>query len=109
MSNKSRWLVFSRNDSRRALVGFYARGFEKARNLSEELFPGDEFYVVQFKLQSGWKDFNPKSLYFTKDSTYGMRYLCKACGRETLGLGSYNHCDWCPHKPVRTSSVGAEA
>ena len=48
---------------------------------------------------SGWKD---GGRYWTNDkSKYGVRYICKVCGRECLGVGSVER----NHRPTCTDPV----
>lgn len=103
---KSRWLAFHRNTPREPVLGFYARGFEQADAFCAELL-GTEFFSTQFKLKSGWRDENPKSLFFTKDSVYGVRYLCKACSKDALGMGAFNHWPKCPYSRERRALLNA--
>lgn len=78
----------------RPIAGIYARGQEGAEKLASELFEGP-VTVEPYKLKSGWTDNG--GLYLTKGSKHGLRYICKCCGKENLGVGAYNHWAWCPY------------
>lgn len=47
---------------------------------------------------SGWKG-KKEYPFWTKDSVYGMKYKCSACGKEVLGVSGdplHNHYENCP-------------
>jgi hypothetical protein len=55
----------------------------------------------------GWKGIR-EDPYWTKDTKYGVRYKCSACGREALGIRygimSHNHYKTCPLMDTKEST-----
>lgn len=47
---------------------------------------------------SGWKG-TKESTWYTKDSAYGVRYMCPVCGKKNLGIGERHrmHFNDCPN------------
>lgn len=89
-----RFLVFLRGE-RLPFLGLYARGLGGADGLVKELGLGD-VKVLPYSKPSGWTDNG--GLYLTKNSALGVCYWCKACGRQTLGLGLNNHATTCNYR-----------
>ena len=68
----------------KAFLGHYA-WHDAARHLD-----------FRFDKPSGWKGKKrDDSTYYTKSTKYGVKYKCKWCGKESLGIGAYNHWRWC--------------
>lgn len=66
-----------------------------------------------FPRPSGWKG-HKGDRYWTKDSTYGVRYKCQSCGRESLGIreGARMHQTTCqnyPHAEIAAKSAADAA
>jgi len=98
------------------VLGFRARGYERAVEIAEELF-GQDAVVVEFALPSGYKVSATARhrgvVYFTKDTTYGVKYLCACCRKETVGInwsGERMHWSFCtsyvPRTPVEDAAHG---
>jgi len=51
----------------------------------------------RFDKPSGWKGRkrDDKSVYYTNNTKFGVKYMCKLCGKKQLGIGGYNHWPWC--------------
>jgi len=109
LGNLGRYLVYRGQGFRATsgpdsmpIAGLYARGFDAAEKLAEELFGVRQVTVDAFRVKSGWKD--DGALFLTKTSARGCWYLCKACGREHLGRGAgNNHYAWCVYDVVGPS------
>jgi hypothetical protein len=108
LGNLGRYVVFRGHGHRASsgplsmpIAGLYARGFDAAEKLAEELFGVRQVTVDRFRVKSGWTD--DGGLFLTKSSGRGCTYMCKACGREHLGRGAgHNHHAWCVYS-VRSS------
>ena len=60
--------------------------------------------VSKVKKPSGWKDKGGfgGDKYYTKDTKYGVKYMCKFCGKSNVGIdfsGRHMHWKSCPHYP----------
>lgn len=54
------------------------------------------------KPHSNWKGKKrDDKIFYTISTQYGVKYKCKFCGKENLGLGSYNHWKYCIHHHER--------
>jgi hypothetical protein len=98
--SKGRYLVILPTPAREnnIIAGLYASGYAKAEIAARELF-GPTARVKQYVLRAGWKDNG--GLYLTKETKYGVRYICKACGHENLGIGGgRNHRGTCNYHPA---------
>lgn len=63
--------------------------------------------TIRITKPSGWKGAK-EDAYWTKDSKYGVRYKCSACGREVLGSGSADRMHW-TDCPVRVEWAAKQA
>jgi hypothetical protein len=89
--SKGRFLAFDKG-SQVFVMGIYARNLEEAEVIASDLLKRD-LDLHPYRKPSGWADNG--GLYLTKDSKYGVKYWCKVCGRECLGLGLRNHKSTC--------------
>lgn len=57
---------------------------------------------------SGWKGKKDDD-FWTKDSKYGVRYMCSTCGRQVLGRSLHRmHYGWCEKKPSEEAPTGLD-
>lgn len=107
--SKARYLVFSVSTKLRReqpLAGLYAKSHTEALKVAQEDFPSLKVEVHRFYPPGGaWKD--TSRLYWTKESKYGLKYKCKACDKENLGMGEgrYNHWPFCNYHPETWKSL----
>ncbi len=71
----------------------------RATQIAMEVFntPAEDLLIGELKRPKGWKDHvNRNSFFWVKFTRFGQRYLCKFCGKDTLGIGGNNHWKDCP-------------
>ncbi len=87
-------------ECRYVVLGVLARNDADALAIAEEVIGFGGLRVTRFKVPRGWTD--DRQHFYTKDSTYGVKYKCKVCDKEHLGYGRHNHWTFCPVQHERT-------
>lgn len=91
-----RFIIYIYGSWQTSIFGIKAKTDREALETAKDLFNREDLVAIQYKVPSGWKESG--GLFYTKNSKYGVNYMCKACGRKTLGIGLSNHYSTCTYK-----------
>ena len=115
MARKTRFLVYMKPSSIHpgvAVCGLLAKGHDEALREARDLF-GEGARAESYVRPAGWQDNGYGGDFYTKNSSYGVRYQCRICRTVTLGIagGDFRarmHRRWCPLHPEAIASRGAD-